>query len=123
MPWKQEWVEPEIAFAIGEDGESPKNLIVVYHSYKDNWYHERYQYWFNLSNNDDEQYEFDIRDVPRNELCEPTETSEHFLAECNEVLIAFLEIDNYFERVLNGHSIDDLISHYEKNHRNFGCSE
>ena len=80
MPWKHEWVDPEIAFqiVIFKPSKPPEAASMwpydVYHVYKDDNYGERLSYWYTLHNGRNAdgtytagnltQYHFDIRDVP-----------------------------------------------------------
>ena len=80
MPWKHEWVDPEVAFqiVIFKPGKPPQAASVwpydVYHVYKNANYGERLSYWYTLHDGrnpdgtytagDLTQYHFDIRDVP-----------------------------------------------------------
>ena len=80
MPWKHEWVEPEVAFqiVIFKPGKPPQAASMwpydVYHVYKDDNYSERLSYWYTLHDGrnadgtytagDLTQYHFDIRAVP-----------------------------------------------------------
>lgn len=52
MPWK--WVQPEVAYHL-PDGRS------IYHCYK-KYGDTMLTYWFTTDPNEDEEYEFDIRD-------------------------------------------------------------
>lgn len=80
MPWKHEWVDPEVAFQIvitkPSTATEPASVwpYDVYHVYKDDNYCERLTYWYTLhdgydtdgrfSEGDTSNYEFDIRNVP-----------------------------------------------------------
>tara|TARA_A100001391_G_scaffold205404_2_gene205791 strand:- start:1533 stop:1877 length:345 start_codon:yes stop_codon:yes gene_type:complete len=74
MPWKHEWVDPEIAFVCTLNSDPEPAIVHVYHAYKDDNWIERLSYWYTLhdgydtngrfSSNDTSHYEFDIRDVP-----------------------------------------------------------
>jgi hypothetical protein len=82
MPWKHEWVEPEVAFVCHQwvSGPTPNertlHYIDVYHAYKDDNWGERLSYWYTLhdgdpanhpphiSGTDHTVFEFDIRSFP-----------------------------------------------------------
>ena len=80
MPWKHEWVDPEVAFQIVITKPSTQTSAAsvwpynVYHVYKDENYGERLCYWYTLHNGldpdgtytqgDSTRYHFDIREVP-----------------------------------------------------------
>ena len=80
MPWKHEWVDPEIAFQVVVTKPSTPTKAAsvwpyeVYHVYKDDNWNERLSYWYTLhdgydtnghfSDNDTTNYEFDIREFP-----------------------------------------------------------
>ena len=80
MPWKHEWVDPEVAFqiVITKPSTTTKPASVwpynVYHVYKDENYNERLCYWYTLHDGFDPDgtytarqtthYHFDIREVP-----------------------------------------------------------
>ena len=69
MPWKHEWVPPEVAFYIQTPDDED---IPVFHAYKDNNYCERLCYWYTLhdgshldaDDQDISHLEFDIRSFP-----------------------------------------------------------
>ena len=69
MPWKHEWVEPEVAFQVAIQV-APKEWqdINVYHTYKNNDATERLCYWYTLcdgtSGQDSDSLDFDIREFP-----------------------------------------------------------
>ena len=71
MPWKYEWVEPELAFTCSPyDSTNNPGKINVYHTYKDNEIDNRLTYWYTLGNGLDSWgdstrvHDFDIRDFP-----------------------------------------------------------
>ena len=80
MPWRHEWIEPELAFTVyltkASTPEKPASIwpYYVYHVYKDDNAAERLCYWYTLHDGRDPdgtytegdltQYHFDIRDVP-----------------------------------------------------------
>ena len=69
MPWKHEWVEPEVAFQVAiQVGTQNWKDINVYHVYKDNNVNARLTYWYTLcdgtSDGDSDSLEFDIRSFP-----------------------------------------------------------
>lgn len=49
------WTEPEVA--------CEHNGVVVYHTYKDQDISQSRQYWYTLDQTEDEENEFDIRDL------------------------------------------------------------
>jgi hypothetical protein len=51
-----EWVEPELF--MEHDGKE------VYHAYKDQDSGHRLEFWFNTSLAEDDEYEFDVRNLP-----------------------------------------------------------
>ena len=62
MPYKQEWVEPAIAFKV--------NIFTcsfyIYHTYKDEMWDEPFTYWYSTNGDrrfDDGDAEFDIREI------------------------------------------------------------
>ena len=69
MPWKHEWVPPEVAFYIHTPDDED---IPVFHAYKDNDHCERLCYWYTLhgeaqldtDDQDISHLEFDIRIFP-----------------------------------------------------------
>ena len=80
MPWKHEWVDPEVAFQVVVTKPSTPTSAAsvwpydVYHVYKDDNYNERLSYWYTLHSGydpdgtytaqDTTHYHFDIREVP-----------------------------------------------------------
>ena len=76
MPWKHQWVEPEIAFLCTTQDKGRPSTITVYHAYKENDYYERLCWWYTLhdgdpashpphiSGTDHTVFEFDIRTFP-----------------------------------------------------------
>jgi len=80
MPWKHEWVDPEVAFQVVVTKPSTQTSAAsvwpydVYHVYKDDNYNERLSYWYTLHSGydpdgtytaqDTTHYHFDIREVP-----------------------------------------------------------
>ena len=76
MPWKTEWIPPELAFMctrfIQLKGALYKTAqtIKVYHCYKNNEHDARLTYWYTLGNGLDSWgdptnvHNFDIRDFP-----------------------------------------------------------
>ena len=80
MPWKHEWIDPEIAFQIVITKPSTPTQAAsvwpydVYHVYNNDDYDERLSYWYTLHSGydpdgtytaqDTTHYHFDIRDVP-----------------------------------------------------------
>ena len=79
MPWKHEWVEPEVAFQIVITKPSTPTDAAsvwpydVYHVYNNDDYDERLSYWYTLHSGydpdgtytaqDTTHYHFDIREV------------------------------------------------------------
>lgn len=62
MPYKTEWVPPEMAFIL-KDGRP------VYHTYKDNDCNNgRMRYWYTISDDPEDEeagkYDVDVRDYP-----------------------------------------------------------
>ena len=71
MPWKHEWVEPELAFKCSTYSKTNgRKTINVYHTYKDHEHDERLTYWYTLGDGLDSWddpttiHNFDIRDFP-----------------------------------------------------------
>lgn len=57
MPFTSEWIPPEI-FLTHKD-------VIVYHAYKDNEFSNgRSNYWFTMSQKDEVDNEFDVRELP-----------------------------------------------------------
>jgi hypothetical protein len=117
MPWKHEWVEPELAFTVTKytPGSKAKSAALwiyqVFHAYKNDNYNERLSYWYTLhdgdpanhppemSDLDHTYFEFDIRDFPTYD-----DSLEH-----NEIIQ--LAIDRELC------TIEDVFIHIEKAHR------
>tara|TARA_R100000234_G_scaffold119896_1_gene104222 strand:+ start:1102 stop:1470 length:369 start_codon:yes stop_codon:yes gene_type:complete len=81
MPWKHEWVDPELAFTCHKFTKmkgaqySQCTYIPVYRAYKDDNYNEPLSYWYTLHDGAPETdtnhasnhhgiFDFDIRDFP-----------------------------------------------------------
>tara|TARA_R100000988_G_scaffold88793_1_gene52098 strand:+ start:3434 stop:3820 length:387 start_codon:yes stop_codon:yes gene_type:complete len=82
MPWKHEWVQPDLAFTVTKFKPTTKTeraslwIYQVFHAYKNDDYNERLSYWYTLhdgdpanhppamSDVDHTYFEFDIRDFP-----------------------------------------------------------
>jgi hypothetical protein len=56
MPTKHVWVPPEVALR------TPQGTI--YHAYKDDDAERPLTYWYTTDENEDDAYEFDIRELP-----------------------------------------------------------
>ena len=63
MPYKQEWVEPAIAFKVYIFNRFYLNIL---HTYKDEMWDKPSTYWYTLDydhRSDDDDAEFDIREI------------------------------------------------------------
>ena len=76
MPWKNEWVKPDVAFRVAiELSPGTWRDRNVYHAYKEDDYYNRLNFWYTLhdgtpetnlnhTNNRHGIFDFDIREFP-----------------------------------------------------------
>ena len=57
MPY--EWTAPEYFMVLDDEDER-----VVYHAYKDGNANERLENWYQTDDQEDDNYEFDVRELP-----------------------------------------------------------
>lgn len=56
MPYKEEWVDPEVFLEHHE--------VTVYHTYKNDDFSDRNQFWFTTEADGEGDSEFDVRKLP-----------------------------------------------------------
>ena len=60
MPYRQEYIEPETAFEVT----TPEDVTwTIYHTYGGNDIDSRRTFWYTTDIEEDEHFEFDIRDI------------------------------------------------------------
>ncbi len=69
MPYREEYVEPEVFLEFRD--------VVIYRAYKNQQADEQLSYWYTTDHDENEEYEFDVRKLPKVEGYDADKCEDH----------------------------------------------